>query len=70
LRQLEGGLQLIVADDGVGFQTTPSRDRPSLGLSSMRERVQLLSGALEIDSAPGQGTTVLAWVPATRTKTL
>jgi signal transduction histidine kinase len=66
LRPLEEGLQLIVADDGVGFETNPSRERPSLGLSSMRERVQLLGGALEIDSAPGQGTTVLAWVPATR----
>lgn len=70
LRPLDGGLQLIVADDGVGFETILSRERPSLGLSSMRERAQLLGGALEIDSAPGQGTTVLAWVPATRTKTL
>jgi signal transduction histidine kinase len=35
-----------------------------LGLASMRERVRLVHGTLDIESAPGQGTTVLAWVPA------
>lgn len=29
----------------------------------MHERVRLLGGELEIDSAPGMGTTVIAWVP-------
>jgi signal transduction histidine kinase len=30
----------------------------------MRERVELLSGTLDVESAPGQGTAVVAWVPA------
>ena len=34
-----------------------------LGLLSMRERVRLVNGTLDIESAPGQGTTVIAWVP-------
>jgi len=36
----------------------------SLGLAGMRERVRLVNGTLDIESAPGLGTTILAWVPA------
>jgi len=57
------GLQLAVADNGTGFDPEKSRERVSLGLASMRERVRLLRGALKIESAPGRGTTVIAWVP-------
>jgi signal transduction histidine kinase len=69
VRKLEGGFQLIVADNGAGFDIGMSREGPSLGLASMKERVQLLGGSLEIDTAPGQGTAVLAWVPAKGTTT-
>jgi signal transduction histidine kinase len=34
-----------------------------LGLASMRERLRLVDGSLDIESSFGQGTTVLAWVP-------
>ncbi len=57
------GLQLAVADNGSGFDPAQSRERASLGLASMRERVRLLRGALDIESTPGRGTTVIAWVP-------
>src|SRR5262245_14438899 len=63
LRRLDGGLQLAVRDDGVGFDPALQRATPHLGLGSMRERVQFLGGELDIDSAPGHGTTILAWVP-------
>jgi PAS domain S-box-containing protein len=63
LRSLDDGLQLAVQDDGCGFEPALQRERPSLGLASMRERVHLVGGELEIESAPGHGTTVLAWVP-------
>jgi PAS domain S-box-containing protein len=68
VRRLSEGLQLAVTDDGVGFDLTQQRDRPSLGLASMRERVMLLEGELEIESAPGKGTTVLVWVPLGKAK--
>ena len=58
------GLQLAVSDNGSGFDPERSRGRGSLGLASMRERVRLLRGQLDIESAPGHGTTVVAWVPA------
>ena len=59
----EGGLQLAVSDDGNGFDPGSHAERPSLGLASIRERVTLLNGEVDIDSARGHGTTVLAWVP-------
>jgi len=63
LRGLDNGLQLVVRDDGCGFDPASQRARGSLGLASMRERVHLTGGELDVESAPGQGTTILAWVP-------
>ncbi len=63
LQGLDGGLQLAVQDDGVGFDPAAVRERRSLGHASMRERVHLAGGELDIESAPGQGTTIVAWVP-------
>jgi len=65
LRGLDGGVQLAVQDDGCGFDPALERNRPSLGLASMRERVQLLGGELDVDSTLGHGTTIVAWVPVT-----
>jgi len=63
LRQMDDGLLLAVRDDGVGFDpASPGRGR-SLGLASMRERARLVNGTLDIESAPGRGTSVIAWVP-------
>ena len=63
LRQVDGGLLLAVSDDGVGFDPESSDRRRSLGLASMRERIRLVNGTLDIESAPGQGTVIVAWVP-------
>ena len=63
LRQMDGGLLLAVRDDGVGFDPEHPRERMQLGLVSMRERVRLVNGTLDIESTPGQGTTIVAWVP-------
>jgi signal transduction histidine kinase len=59
-----GALQLVVRDDGRGFDLAAAGRRAaqgeSLGLLSMQERVALAGGELKIDSAPGHGTTVRA----------
>jgi signal transduction histidine kinase len=64
LRAEDGGTALQVADDGRGFDPALRRERVSLGLESMRERVVLLGGRLQIHSRPGQGTQISAWLPA------
>ena len=63
LRRMDGGLQLVVHDDGTGFDPSRRRNGTSLGHASMRQRVFLLGGKVEIDSSPGRGTTIRAWVP-------
>jgi len=58
--------RLEVFDDGVGFDPEAvERSRTALkgGLLSMRERVALVDGGLEIKSAPRGGTTIVATVP-------
>jgi signal transduction histidine kinase len=64
LRQMDSGLLLAVSDGGVGFDPMDPGEGMHLGLASMRERVRLVHGTLEIESGPGHGTTILAWVPA------
>ena len=59
-----GGFQICVRDNGIGFETGHHRKRASLGLASMQQRIYRLGGKLNIDSTPGHGTMVLAWVPA------
>ncbi|HEX8185647.1 MAG TPA: sensor histidine kinase, partial [Blastocatellia bacterium] len=55
---------LIVEDDGKGFDPDEvTNTSKGLGLISMRERASLTGGRLEIQSAPGQGTTVFVRVP-------
>jgi signal transduction histidine kinase len=55
-----------VNDDGKSFQvlrTLSSRRHKRLGLIGMRERVEMVGGTLEIESAPGQGTSVRVEIP-------
>jgi signal transduction histidine kinase len=59
----DDGLRLAVRDNGSGFEPDVQPPRPSLGHASMRERIRLLGGTLAIQSTPGRGTTVVAWVP-------
>jgi len=54
-------VSLTIEDDGVGFcfeEPTTQAGTAHLGLCGMRERAQLISGIMEIDTKPGQGTTV------------
>lgn len=63
LRRLDDGVVLAVRDDGVGFAPRDPGRRRRLGLASMRERIWLVKGTLDVESEPGAGTSVVAWVP-------
>jgi nitrate/nitrite-specific signal transduction histidine kinase len=58
-------LRVSVEDDGVGWnrEASTSRDRLHFGLDTMRERAEGLGGTVEIDTAPGRGTRVVATLP-------
>lgn len=59
-------LRLTVSDDGSGFEPAAlERARGSgFGLASIKERINLLGGRLEIRSAPGRGSRFTVWAPA------
>ena len=63
LQKQRDRLVLWMRDNGRGFdQADPSLSK-SLGLLGMRERAAILGGQVNISSAPGEGTTVTAWIP-------
>lgn len=55
-------IELRVHDSGAGFDVRRINGH-GLGLTSMKERLRLISGKCSIESEPGQGTTVIARVP-------
>ena len=61
-------LELVIRDDGVGFDAERGREdvlaAGSLGLMSMEERARLAGGRLEVRTRPGAGTTIAARFPA------
>ena len=62
LEQDAAGVLLEVRDDGRGFD--PGGDFPGhLGLKSMHERVTRLGGSFVVESAPGEGTRLVARLP-------
>ena len=57
----DGKLRLRINDNGVGFDPGALRsDAVSIGMRSMRERVELSGGKFSASSAPGRGTTIVA----------
>ncbi len=57
-------IQVSIRDDGNGFDPTTRTE--GFGVLGMRERATLLHGTLEIQSAPGDGTTVRCTLPVQR----
>jgi signal transduction histidine kinase len=53
----------VIEDDGRGFDPAQADDA-RLGLVGMRERIALVDGRLSVESRPGEGTTIVAEVPA------
>ncbi len=67
LESRDGGVFVRVADDGVGFSpnaTEANGREEHLGLASMRERAEMAGGWWRASSAPGKGTVVEFWLPA------
>lgn len=56
-------LNFTITDNGKGFIETDIANKKTLGLLGMKERTHLLGGTYEINSSPGEGTSVLIIVP-------
>ena len=62
-------LRVAVQDDGCGFAAASAKDLIAgghWGLTGMQERAAMLGGHLSVESAPGQGTTIVARIPLLR----
>jgi signal transduction histidine kinase len=56
-----GRLSLVVSDNGVGFDT--AQQSQGIGLANVRSRAAALGASMQVDSAPGKGTTVSVECP-------
>src|SRR6185503_16259916 len=63
-----GELELVVADDGRGFDAAAPESDGS-GLRGLRDRVELFGGRIDIGSRPGRGTRIAARVPCAAAST-
>ena len=54
---------LEIHDDGRGFHLEKMSTTIGHGLSNMQTRARGVGGEMDINSTPGEGTTILAWVP-------
>jgi len=68
---LEQGADMIcmkIVDDGVGF--TMGGSKRTFGLQTMQERASSVGGTLEVQSSPGQGTSVICKLPCLKPEQL
>ena len=65
IHEESGEIHLIVSDSGKGFDIEAAGQSRGLGLTSMRERIRLVNGTIEIQSNPMGGTIIHARVPFT-----
>ena len=63
LQKNSNTVELIIQDNGQGFEFTVDTSRKGLGLSSMRERAEVSGGTFSIESAQGKGTIIRASWP-------
>jgi len=63
----ENVTKVVIKDDGKGFDIPyPAEEltrRGKLGVAGMKERASLMGGTMEVDSAPGKGTTITVEAP-------
>ena len=63
----EDRVLMEIHDDGRGFDMETKSQNIGHGLANMLTRAQSVGGDVDITSMPGEGTTVLAWVPRVKT---
>ena len=59
IRGNEEDFELVIQDDGIGYDPEKSAEHGGMGLNNMRDRARQIGAELQIVSAPGQGTSVI-----------
>lgn len=59
----EESINIIVEDDGIGFDKTKVNFKNGMGLSSIMKRIKNLEGTIDIDSKPSFGTSIILNIP-------
>ncbi len=71
LRKLPDCVCMKIQDDGKSFnvdRALHANGGKRLGLLGMRERLEMVGGRFDVESAPGKGTTILARIPAGKSR--
>jgi signal transduction histidine kinase len=71
INAITGKLMISIADNGRGFDTAAISSESKeghIGIRSMRERTRIMNGTIDIESRPGEGTTVTLVVPTGKTE--
>ena len=63
LEQQNGYCRMVVRDDGIGIDGA-RRQRPGLGIVTMRERAQAVGGEFKVRNQAGGGTHITIDIPA------
>ena len=63
IERVNESLRLMVDDNGCGYDPAAQANRNGLGIAGMRERLSLVGGELQIETAEGIGTTIFARIP-------
>lgn len=63
LSHVHNAIQLIVKDDGVGFDPAEINDGLGMGLMSMRERAESVNGTLQVNAGVNQGVGISVYFP-------
>lgn len=62
LQSRNGKMQLVIQDDGEGFD--PKQTHCGIGFSNIQERAKFYNGTVEIKAAPGKGCALMVTMPA------
>ncbi len=66
IREEAGRLQVVVTDNGEGYDSAASDMKDRSGLARLADRLAIVGGTLDISSMPGAGATVTTWLPLER----
>jgi PAS domain S-box-containing protein len=63
LQGIDGSVDLLIQDLGIGFDVREVKEKPGIGLTGMRERVRLVGGTMSLRSQPGEGSEIQISIP-------